>query len=342
MKAILGGEGFASAGADGEVLFWDMPRDRRLHRPDGGLSMFQADQQLDTIAYSRDGRHVACGGEKTLVVVDAESKKLCQLAAPEQRIVAIEFLPASEQLIALDSKGTLTTWDWHTGAQTARLELQVDELRCSALSPRGDELAITVMSSNSHSVRILSWPDGRELKLFPVSANVELVRFTPDGSQLAIGRYGEVTFYDAHSFEPVQRFGDDGDEFFDLDFLPDGHRMIVAEGRHGVTLREVSSGEVLSRLSGHMERVMAVAASSNGRNLASWCEGGLICVWDLATEQTLLKFQAPIPRFRPTLRFSPRGDRLAVAQVGDEPELIVFDATSRPATTRGPTTDVAP
>ena len=332
VKISPDGNTVASAGADGEVLLWNSQRDQTLHRQDGAKSLLPATKKLSAVAYSPDGRTLVSVGQETLAVVDTATGNVRHCPVEGQRIVAVEFLADGRHVVAAHHDCTLTTWDTVTTEQVAGLDLEIDKIYGMALSPEGDQLALTLASGGTPSVRLYGWPAGRELHLFSAPSSANVVRFTRDGRGLFIGRAGELAYYDAHSYELQFRIGQSGDEFHDLEFLSDGRQMVVAEGRHGVALRDVAMGGLISRLSGHSQRVIAVSASSQGRNLASLDEGGTTCIWDLATQQPVLRFPETTCDDHAGLCFNPAGDQLAIAVRANRKsiaELIIYDGTPR-------------
>jgi len=330
VKFAPDGEMLASAGADGEVLFWRTPRDEQFRRPDGALTRFQHDRPLLAVAYSPDGKLLACGGEDKLDILDRRTGSVTTLPASERKIAGLQFTQDG-RLIAVDQTGTFQVWDPRTGQLRTIHQAACDEVRSLALSPREDRLAVSLMSDGSSAVRVFSWPDMKELHFIPFSKPVHVVRFTPSGDQFAVGQEGNLAIYDTESGQQTMQIGQAGEVFYDLDFLPDGERMIVAEGRQGATLRSVQSGDVLAHLSGHLGEVLAVAASANGRNVASVCKGYSMCVWDLTTQQSLLTFNNVHASSIPTLSFSPTGDELSLTeQTESSRELTTWDATAPP------------
>jgi serine/threonine protein kinase/WD40 repeat protein len=340
VKVAPSGDTLASAGADGEVLLWDMPHDARFRSEDGAITVHSPADELSALAYSPSGNLVACAGRDTLAVVDLRTRQEQALPVGDRRIVAVHF-SSEVELIAADLHGVLIAWDLRTGRPTERANLQVDVVRSLAMSPDGRRLAVAVHSGGTPSLRVFSWPDHVELHHLRCEEALHFVRFSPDGRQIVLAGVGLLALFDAESLVPSFKLQETPGAYFETAYLPDGKRMLVAEGDRGLTLRDARTGQLLSQLSGHVDPVIAVAANPNGRNAASVDERGNTCVWDLVTEQVLLQFQ-DIQPLSGGFCFSPEGDQLAAIRREEETEAVTFDATARGSQPQQQASSIAP
>jgi serine/threonine protein kinase/WD40 repeat protein len=71
---------------------------------------------------------------------------------------------------------------------------------------------------------------------------------------------------------------------------PAGVRLAYATGDFAVTVRDVATGAVVHRLTGHAARVDALRFSPRGDRLASGDADGVVRVWDLTDGRSLLTF----------------------------------------------------
>ena len=340
VKVAPAGDTLASAGADGEVLFWDMPHDARFRSEDGATTVHSAADELSAIAYSPSGTLLACAGRDTLAVVDLNTRQVRVLPVGERRIVAVHFASEGE-LISADLHGVLTAWDLNTGRPTVRADLQVDVVRSLAISPDGTRLAVAVHSGGTPSLRVFRWPDQIELHHLRCEEALHFVRFSPDGRHIILAGVGRLCMFDAQSLELRFELHETPGAYFETAYLPGHKRMLVAEGHRGLTLRDARTGHLLSQLSGHVDPVVAVAASPNGRNAASVDERGHTCIWDLVTAQVLLRFDDVQP-LSGGFCFSPNGDQLAAIRRKENTDSVIFDATARGAQPRRQSPSVAP
>jgi len=339
VKVAPSGDTMASAGADGEVLFWDVPRDAQFHNVDGAVTVHQSSTRLTAVDYSPGGDLLAFAGHGALLVVDTETHNVQSLPVGDRQVAAVHF-SSERELISVERNGIITVWDLNNSRPTVMPNPLVDDVRSLAMSPDGTRLAIAVHSGGTPSLRIFGWPECRELHHLRLEQALHFVRYSPDGRQIVLAGVGRLIMFDARSLTPRFELRETPGAYYEADYLAGGERLLVAEGHRGLTIRDAQTGQLLSQLSGHVDGVVAVAASPNGRNAASVDDGGTTCIWDLVTEQVLLQFQ-DIDPLTAGFCFSPTGDRLAGLRRNDNSELVVFDAATRPAIAPLRTTDDA-
>src|SRR5205823_5814796 len=74
-----------------------------------------------------------------------------------------------------------------------------------------------------------------------------------------------------------------GDALTAIAFSPDGQFLASGTAAADIVLWDVSSGDVLARLRGHVGPVTAVAFALDGRLLATAGQDGKICLWENMT-----------------------------------------------------------
>ncbi len=96
----------------------------------------------------------------------------------------------------------------------------------------------------------------------------------------------------------------------------DGRTAVLAENGPQIHVFNAVTGRQTAQLSGAMNRSYAVALSPDGRRAASG-DGGDVILWDLAAAKPLRRWQQS-GEFIKTLRFSPDGKRLVIADSDGE------------------------
>src|SRR5439155_11750082 len=114
---------------------------------------------------------------------------------------------------------------------------------------------------------------------------ITAVEFTPDGSQLVVGGYHELTIWNASDGTLARRIGGIGQRTYAIHFSPDGQLLAVAcgtPGKHGqVRLLKPDSGELTKVLGMTSDVVFDCAFSPSGDRLATAAADGVVRVFDV-------------------------------------------------------------
>ena len=113
------------------------------------------------------------------------------------------------------------------------------------------------------------------------------VAFSPDGSQVFVGGYHELTVWNASNGKLARRIPGVGQRTYAIQFSPDAQLIAVAcgtPGKHGeVRLLKPYSGELVSVLGMTSDVVFDAAFSPSGERLATAAADGVIRVFDVST-----------------------------------------------------------
>ncbi len=191
------GRTIASVGSDGTLRLWDLQRRRQL-------AVLEDDQDgLNAVAFSRDGAKVAAGGSDGQVrVFDVATRRRTGAFAPSEageRVMGVEFDPASNEIAAVALDGSLTWWDYKTGQRT-RTEQLGNDLWSLAYAPDGSSLAV---AGEDTGAILLVARSGRQHMVVrasgtvrsPSSTAVHSLTYSPDGRFLAATENGRVELF---------------------------------------------------------------------------------------------------------------------------------------------------
>jgi WD40 repeat protein len=141
----------------------------------------------------------------------------------------------------------------------------------------------------------------------PPHALLWALAWSPDSRQLAAG--GEI--------QPLRLFDTETGavaetpellNIWGLAYSPDGEEIALATGDGEVQLRAAATGELRERLTGHRDRVMSVAFSSDGHLLAAAGEDGTVRIWDVRGDR------APAPVAIHAAALDPTGTTVTVVR----------------------------
>jgi WD40 repeat protein len=202
---------------------------------------------------------------------------------PDDRLLlSISYHPpaAGEKL-----RWELVIWELTTGRILWRRPIDspsLGRLRMAAISPDGQLIAVTAPDS---SFRVLRIEDGEERFSGSIDDNsVTAVVFSPDGAALlAASGFGSPSIHrwDVATGEPVDTLEGHRSYVTDLQFTPDGKRLISSSTDQTIRLWDWPEGRATTVLRGHADEIDGLAVPGTGNTVASRCRDGSIFLWPL-------------------------------------------------------------
>jgi len=128
-----------------------------------------------------------------------------------------------------------------------------------------------------------------------VSPSILAAGWSPDGSQIAIAKFGAVELLDAKSLEQLHAFDSLPGKVNSVEFDSSGKRLIAASGIAGAggqaTVWSTESFETLGQLNGHNDVMYDAVFSPNGKLAATSAYDKTILLWDLESGKVLRKLK---------------------------------------------------
>jgi RNA polymerase sigma factor (sigma-70 family) len=331
----------------------------RLYDPATGKERLRIDRQAVGLHFSGDGRTLTGAVAGAIHRWDASTgRPLTPQAAGDSAVDRVAVAPDGRRLVTRDQAGYVHLWDGTTGRHLRRLSAAAYQ-NGMALSPDGRFVAwsVTDPSVTFKDPNHANWThEGSRIRLYDLAADRLLDRFpgfagraddlafSRDGRTLVTVDHGDgaVRLWDVAAGKERRAFRAVRDDekktsyFVRLTALsPDGRTLAVAHGRTDnttllfgavvVRLWDVTTGKEKHELKGHINQVLGLAFSPDGRLLATCGEspnrlgrGGLditdrVFVWDVATGDHVTSLPSGLEVGAGSVAFGPDGRTLATA-----------------------------
>jgi WD40 repeat protein/transcriptional regulator with XRE-family HTH domain len=229
-------DGKMMAGNSGTIiLVWDTETGEELVRLAGHTD------QIQSVAFSRDGTRLASGGRDNSVIIwDLSTGKALFTLAHDptpQGIMSVAYNPDGTQLVSGDYSGNATIWDTSTGEKI--FMLPVDN---------------TIPGNNT----ILD------------------VIFSPNGEHVATASYDGITkIWDTATGKEVLTLKGHGHGVVSLAFTPDGKKVVTASPDGTARFWDAITGVNLLTLPVHSVVSGPISFSPDGKQLAVGTESGV-------------------------------------------------------------------
>ena len=295
------GRRIATAGADRNVNLWDAMSGRLTQSLSGHHG------QVLAVDFDPSSTRLVSGSEdRTLRVWDPERAESIVLLGHEDPVLTVAFSADGREILSGADDGTFKLWDSRGDLSDTRLEGSAGAV--IAVAARTEEPSIATSDSSGG---ILLW-DSRsgypQRRLVGHDGVVTALAFSPDGrTLLSAAADGEARLWDLASGRARLRLRGSGKGILDAVWAEEGTRVVTGSTDKLVRVFDAETGEELRVLEAHRFSVTAVAASADGRLLAS--AGQKIHLWDAESDEPRLTLPGPRRKER-ALAFSPDGRQL--------------------------------
>jgi WD40 repeat protein len=297
---------------ENEVRLWDLVK----RKPCGQLTRHE--ELVPAVAFSSDGKTLATGGLALRIWDMATVKETMVLSGKPSGVSCLAFSRDSKSVVIGGADGSVRVWDLATKKQRVVLKGHRGVVLDVAFLFE-DKMALSRAEDGTVRLWYLAKGEERNLLDLGISKGLDLpdlkagryilghnknkiclLTISPDGRWLAVGRDDEAAnFYDLVKLRvppaPVPL-----------------ERMTLRTGMHTLLKVAISPGG---------KKVAAGGGEREGPDIR-----GLVCIWDVATGKSLLRFITG-PGAVQDLSWSPDGKRLATAG-GSDNSVHLFDVAT--------------
>jgi WD40 repeat protein len=314
----------------------------------GTLRFRYPDALTAAIAFSPDGRRIACGGFENTRIFEVPSGRILRILpnlkdTDKQRLrerLNVEVLNYRKDgtVVAVAGNGqTAVLYEPESGKVIKRFPLEGSRRALSA-----DQRYLAKIDGSGFEVDVIDLVTGK--RVYKVGSQEYLTfhaTFSPNNQLLATSEVDEkasfITIWDASNGKEVRRIALKGASAYEALFSPDGKRLIVRLGTHisiaddfepvagafQLTEFDVATGKELRKLGPRGMHLSSLCVSADGNTLAGLI-GKTVRLFDLRTSR-LIDAPPGLEADVKAIAFTPDG-RTVVAAGGDS--IRFFDPTS--------------
>ncbi len=282
LNGELGSVECAEFSADGRLLVTatKYSNDISVWRVADGTLLWnaKAEQEVERVAFSPDGKFLAAGGEDDLLrLFSPLDGKLLMTLPHTSGIDSLRWSRDGATLAAGEEDGILRLWRMPDGKQVGQAEVggAINELDFTK------DGKLLVAAGDKTGVRIFNTSDMHLAKVLHRDGNAPTIaaRFSPDDRLVAAGGHeGYVLVWNVGDGRLLKHLNFTGQKVETLTFSPDGQHLLYAG--HDPHIRVVRLSDwALVHQSQPVDNAEYVAFSANGSFLASAHQDGVVRVW---------------------------------------------------------------
>lgn len=263
--------------------------------------------------YSIDDKFILSYQKTSVYYRNTESMKITKiLNAKTRKTYRLAISSDSKKIYTVSGyrgkEFTIREWDLEQGMQTKIFEAHDKPLTNIVITPDNKNLITqaayyTHMRTAVDSFDIDLWDikTGKKTKKIGCTDN-NVISMSPNGKSLAIGSLERIFYtkniysgekeveFDPKYGAPNPGYLSNGSGPKKIVFSSDGKSLISCSWTDRIKLWSTETGEIISKLYGHLKTVTDVDYSSDGKRIVSTSKDGTVRLWDVKTGKQLFSF----------------------------------------------------
>jgi WD40 repeat protein len=257
----------ATAAGSGAVRVFDAHTHARR-------AAFDTRASANAVQFGPDDTKVAVGTDKGALLYDIAAGRVSQTFAHDGPVRDLAF--AGRYLVTASSDFSLRIWDPDTGDLLQRVVGTASQEQL-AVSPDGTEVA--VRGRGQSTGRIYAVPSGKLVGTVSQPGELTALAFSPDGRYLVTTGRRNGFVWNTTSWSPVSQLVGHEAAITDVTFTPDGH-VVTSSVDSSARVWDPATGDTVSVLAAqHQQKILAVAASPDGREIATASADNTARLW---------------------------------------------------------------
>ena len=298
------GSRLASMSLHGEVFLWNATSGEQID-----LFVERGTFKSASLAFSPDGRTLACGFPGKTILLDTSSARVVRrLGGASRGMPKVAFAPDGRSVFTARDQ-TVCRWDVDTGRPLSCLSGALGTFQSIRLNSDASTMAL----GGDGRVFIYSTGVGDVHRLAGDSDfNAASLGFSANGQHLLVGRQHG---YDTWNVSGEARESHDLPAERVLAFSENGEFLATADQTHKILVRNRSTGELQQKLDGHRRSVGLAEFSRSNRYLVTGGVDKNVRIWNLSDHRqywSIDDLQSPVA----ALAISPGESHVAVAEHG--------------------------
>jgi eukaryotic-like serine/threonine-protein kinase len=274
--------------------------------------------QVSALAFSRDGKRLASGGDSRVVHIwdAATGRQLTECRGHTSKVLAINFRADGQRLVTASHDGTVRQWDVQSGLEVEPpYDRHTADVFAAVYSPDGERVA---SAGPDRTIRLWQASGRQDQAVFRGhSGAIAALAFSQDGRHLVSASYDQpnsqgdatVRFWQAAPDATLPILAGHASYVYPVAYSPDGKWIASGSWDHTIRLWDAATGEACATLP-HSGIVRTLAFTPDGNRLVSGGEfDGKLLVWDVSTGQ--IQSRVTSGKSVRSLAISPNGTRIA-------------------------------